>query len=327
MLGLSVEDFADLIGKSVSTIRALEAGLRRLPLSEKTALKISQKTGVAVSWLLGGDVTAQPFSALRDSAGNILPYSKSIFEMISARGRAHVSRVDAFELSPAELQVDAIRTSLDWFPILLSAHKRGEADIAIFIMNQYLRDMANRWPKDYAGAAEVNGKARFISADHSARYSFEYKEDSARLAEMAKVKITVSKVTDAERTHAEPQSSYWGDPIVIQTPSGVKTFEILRLDKDGILNLVPRTQAIPEEVIERLREGREGKFEVNGQQYWIKPLPAVKAPSPKVAASAPQPAPPAPQPNVEPALSPRSSTQPDEGGTWAALETALRYCT
>ena len=326
MLGLRIDDFAKLIDRSIPTIRTLESGgSQRLSLSEKTALAISKETGVAVEWLLTGDVTVEPYSALRSPAGDALPYNKGIFEMIqAAKAKTGVSGFAA-ELSAAELQVDALRTSLDWFPILLSAHKRGEADIAIFIMNQHLREMANRWPKDYAGAAEVNGKARFITADSRAQYTFEYKEDSARLAKMAKVK-TVLKGTEAARIHSEPKPSYWWGPISVQTSSGVKTYQMLRVEKDGRLNLIKRTDALPEEMIERVGEGREGKFESNGQQYLIKTLSVAKAQSPKAAAPTPQPAPSAPQPKIEPALSPQSPAQPDEGGTWGALATAQRFC-
>jgi len=45
-----------------------------------------------------------------------------------------------------------------------------------------------------------------------------------------------------------------------------------------------------------------------------------------VAAPLPKQAPPAPQSEVEPALSPKSPAQPDEGGTWGALATAQLYC-
>ena len=101
---------------------------------------------------------------------------------------------------------------------------------------------------------------------------------------------------------------------------------MLRVEKDGRLNLIKRTDALPEEMIERVGEGREGKFESNGQQYLIKTLSVAKAQSPKAAAPTPQPAPSAPQPKIEPALSPQSPAQPDEGGTWGALATAQRFC-
>jgi transcriptional regulator with XRE-family HTH domain len=55
-LGLGLQEFADLIGKSTSTVSSLENG--RLKLSEPTALTISKKTGVSLKWLLDGDVSA-----------------------------------------------------------------------------------------------------------------------------------------------------------------------------------------------------------------------------------------------------------------------------
>ena len=128
---------------------------------------------------------------------------------------------------------------------------------------------------------------------------------------MAKVKITLLKEADAARTHAQPQSSYWWDPISVQTPSGVKNTGRRQAWK---VESSSSCRTSPDELIGRLREGREG--------YWIKPLPAVKLPRPSPEATAP-----APQPKLEPALSAKSPAQPDEGGKWGALATAQRYCT
>ena len=47
MLGLSVEDFGKLIGKSLSTVTKLDNGA--LPLSEETAHTVSLETGVSIS--------------------------------------------------------------------------------------------------------------------------------------------------------------------------------------------------------------------------------------------------------------------------------------
>jgi transcriptional regulator with XRE-family HTH domain len=52
ILGLTVEEFAKLIGKSLTTVNSLETG--RLKLSEETAFRISQETGVEMHWLLKG---------------------------------------------------------------------------------------------------------------------------------------------------------------------------------------------------------------------------------------------------------------------------------
>jgi transcriptional regulator with XRE-family HTH domain len=57
-VGLSLEEFAELIGKAPSTVESLEGG--RLALSEKTALEISKKFGVGLTWLLAGDPKSAP---------------------------------------------------------------------------------------------------------------------------------------------------------------------------------------------------------------------------------------------------------------------------
>ena len=58
MLGLSVEDFGKLIGKSLSTVTKLDNGA--LPLSEETAHTVSLETGVSMHWLLEGNPAEDP---------------------------------------------------------------------------------------------------------------------------------------------------------------------------------------------------------------------------------------------------------------------------
>jgi transcriptional regulator with XRE-family HTH domain len=54
--GLSAEEFAQLIGKSLPTVRSLESG--KLALSESTAGAITKKTGIHLGWLLNADPSA-----------------------------------------------------------------------------------------------------------------------------------------------------------------------------------------------------------------------------------------------------------------------------
>jgi transcriptional regulator with XRE-family HTH domain len=74
--GLSVEEFADLVGKSVSAIKSIEAG--RLPLSERTSADIAQKTGVDMMWLGHGD----PAGPIPDFTGKL--WTKQTFERVQA---------------------------------------------------------------------------------------------------------------------------------------------------------------------------------------------------------------------------------------------------
>ena len=60
IIGLTQKDFAKLVGKSTTTIQAIELG--KLQLSKDLAVKISVETGVAARWLLEGDVLKPPVS-------------------------------------------------------------------------------------------------------------------------------------------------------------------------------------------------------------------------------------------------------------------------
>jgi transcriptional regulator with XRE-family HTH domain len=76
-LALSLQEFADLIGKSPSTVESLEGG--RLALSEKTALAISKKTGVSLKWLLDGNPSA-PMTNSNDEGWTIRAWEKGASE-------------------------------------------------------------------------------------------------------------------------------------------------------------------------------------------------------------------------------------------------------
>lgn len=59
-IGLTVKEFAQLLGRSVHTVNSLESG--RLQLSDGLAAKVREKTGVALSWLLDETQTGPPVS-------------------------------------------------------------------------------------------------------------------------------------------------------------------------------------------------------------------------------------------------------------------------
>src|SRR5580700_991782 len=80
-LGLSVEEFGQLIGKSISTVTKLENGL--LKLSVETAIKISNETGVDLQWLMAGDPKEDAYST-DEVWDRKEPYTKELFERIQA---------------------------------------------------------------------------------------------------------------------------------------------------------------------------------------------------------------------------------------------------
>src|ERR1700733_7798809 len=80
-IGLSVEEFGQLIGKSISTVTKLENGL--LKLSVETAMKISNETGVEVKWLMAGKPKEDP-NWIEEGWNRKEPYNKELFEKIQA---------------------------------------------------------------------------------------------------------------------------------------------------------------------------------------------------------------------------------------------------
>src|SRR5262245_36752431 len=81
-IGISAKKLADLIGRSIHTVKSLESG--RLALSEDLAMKISHETGVDTRWLLGGNPQTRPFPDVIAqeylSARLDEDYSKEVFD-------------------------------------------------------------------------------------------------------------------------------------------------------------------------------------------------------------------------------------------------------
>lgn len=160
VLGLSVEEFADLIGRAPSSIRSLETG--RLGLSEKTAQSIAEETGVALSWLLNGNAKQKPYTSTNEV---IEPYTRHHFENVQwIRTReGHLPKLAP--LAP-ELR---LRASLDaisqWISVYHHACEDGDGDIAFFLMQKAIEPLIERFGKDDKAALEANKDALIILAN------------------------------------------------------------------------------------------------------------------------------------------------------------------
>lgn len=91
VLDLSTEEFAALVGCSKSTVESIEAGPRRLKLSDALAMAISEATGVSLVWLLQGN----PKVPIIDRLG--APYTKAQFTQMRA----------TFEAGPAKIPLSS----------------------------------------------------------------------------------------------------------------------------------------------------------------------------------------------------------------------------
>ena len=99
--GLSAEEFGQLIGKSLSTVKSIESG--KLALSMRTAVTIAQKTGISLKWLLDGDVDASMIDA------DHKPWTVDTYERARVR---QVSPVDEPHITP-QYQANRLRTLME----------------------------------------------------------------------------------------------------------------------------------------------------------------------------------------------------------------------
>src|SRR5260370_11728737 len=139
-LGLTVEQFANVIGKSTSTINSLETG--RLALSQETAYRIEEMTGVSMQWVLGEGSTEKPFWINQESQR--LKWEKSYFELIQTRNVASGLR----PAKPAWRLANGITVGGDWLSIYSAADQHGQGSRAIYLMTRFLEDLTKRLGKD-----------------------------------------------------------------------------------------------------------------------------------------------------------------------------------
>jgi transcriptional regulator with XRE-family HTH domain len=141
ILGLSVEEFAALIGKSVPTIRSLESS--RLKLGEETAVEISKKTGVSLKWLLDGKPELEPYY---ESGSAPKPYDLSVFEELRAAEQyGHSSPVRDTDEG---VTCESILYALQALPIFYSAISKGKETLMHYHWSKFLENMREKFGID-----------------------------------------------------------------------------------------------------------------------------------------------------------------------------------
>jgi transcriptional regulator with XRE-family HTH domain len=159
MLGLTVEEFASLIGKSISAVTSLETG--RLALSQNTALGIAVQTGVALDWLLGGNPREKPY-VIKSPNGPREKYTLEEFEKIQAAKSAGSAK----EPLPNELKLRwAFDTICPWLGVFFKAIDDGEAYLASFLMSKAINELAERFGEDVGAALQATEKTRITIGD------------------------------------------------------------------------------------------------------------------------------------------------------------------
>jgi transcriptional regulator with XRE-family HTH domain len=159
-IGQSVEQFAALIGKSVSAVTKLENG--QLKLSAETAFKIAEETGIAVEWLLNGDATEKPY-ILDEVDGHKRWWGRKTFELVQVHNQSGVQI--AHKKSPAPVR--AFMVVADFVSIRAAAEKAGKEELADYLMRQFLSELAERFGRDDKESLRCTKKARLIAQDGS----------------------------------------------------------------------------------------------------------------------------------------------------------------
>lgn len=132
--GETAEAFADIIGKSLPTLRSLETG--RLKLSEKTASDISRATGVGLRWLLD-DKATPPFC---EDTRPAKPFTKEIYIHHIAKKRRSYLKNDTPELKlMLSFAVREIITAV------YGAAERGNGDIALYYIEKFAEDLSKQF--------------------------------------------------------------------------------------------------------------------------------------------------------------------------------------
>jgi transcriptional regulator with XRE-family HTH domain len=137
--GETAEAFADIIGKSISTLRSLESG--RLKLSEQTASEISGATGVSFTWLMSGE-NSDPICSGRKP---VPLFTTDKYIAHRAKKRSPASRwglgvhgkLDAFFLADPVQQI---------ISSICRAEEEGNGDIALYHLEKFAADLSKLFP-------------------------------------------------------------------------------------------------------------------------------------------------------------------------------------
>jgi len=131
-------DWADILGKSVHTIRHLEAGT--LKLSAAMAAKMNYASGISIKWLMDGKHKVPPISA------DGRPYTKKIYDEVRARKKSFAT---VRERDVKKTVLDVLRAIC---AILVSANRKRNFHLAVYRTAKALAE----WRDEFGEAEDFN---------------------------------------------------------------------------------------------------------------------------------------------------------------------------
>lgn len=142
IIGLEQSELGKLTGYSRAAIQKVEQG--RGPLTSNFALVVSQKTGISISWLMGGDLK-NPVSATGQ------PYTREVFDL--AGGRRKMKRLDQ---RTTDGYVNTLVLLLENLArIVLASYKNGDTDLAVFQLGTSINEIGKQYPGCYQWLSEI----------------------------------------------------------------------------------------------------------------------------------------------------------------------------
>jgi hypothetical protein len=124
-------DWAKLLGKSVHTIRHLEAGT--LKLSAALAAKMNYETGISIKWLMDGDENAPPVSAGGQE------YTKAIYDVARARQKYFAT------LKKDEMQSTCLDFLCAYYRRLVSANRKRKGHLYVYRSAKFLGEIRDEF--------------------------------------------------------------------------------------------------------------------------------------------------------------------------------------
>jgi hypothetical protein len=123
--------WADMLGKSVHTIRHLEAGT--LKLSDAMAMKMVYQSGISIGWLMDGNPAAPPI------AQDGREYTKKIYDEVQAKEK-HFATVSDYALGRG-----AIEFFRQILAIMLSANRQRKFHLAFYRTANAIVDLSDEF--------------------------------------------------------------------------------------------------------------------------------------------------------------------------------------
>jgi transcriptional regulator with XRE-family HTH domain len=184
VIGLSQKKFGELCGVTRDTILSIET--RRLKLSEKLAVRISEETGASTSWLLENDLSQEPIDPYK------VPITKSTFEHCQSESIDNSVERNRYMLAIAFTSIATAQAK---------AMEQGQARFFFYKLNRYLALLED----EFSDTAQVK-KAMKMVGQISNNKNYDRPLDLSYLRDYIENSFKTGKTQKGKRTSRKSQA-------------------------------------------------------------------------------------------------------------------------